>query len=422
MTAIRPISVFLSHRYAERGAEIGLFLELKEELFLLYMDYAATTPMYEEVIDTMTEVMRSFYGNPSSLYAMGTDAEQLVARARQTIAAKLQCDPGEILFTSGGTESNNLAIRGAAERYRHRGNHLITTMVEHPSVYETFRKLEKDGYRVTYLPVDDTGQIRMEELEQALTDDTILVSVMHVNNEMGRIQPIEQIGQMLQHRPKTLFHVDAVQSVGKLPVIPKQLGADLLTCSAHKLRGPKGIGFLYCRRGVELEPLLLGGGQEKGLRSGTENVPAIVGMAKAVRMAVEEQQAFAKHTAGLREMLVQGIDRLPELVLSGSRNPEDMAPHIVHFSFPGMKSEVLVHALEQRGICVSARSACSSAAEKPSRVLTAMGASDAAAVSGIRLSYSLQQTQEDVRRFCSALQEVVAELKPAVSSQKGRRK
>lgn len=420
MTAIRPIAVLLPHRDAGRGTAI-VFFSREEEQELLYMDYAATTPMYEEVIETMTEVMRSFYGNPSSLHAMGAEAEQLVVRARQTVAAMLQCAPGEIRFTSGGTESNNLAIRGAAQKYRHRGNHLITTTVEHASVYETFRKLEKEGYRVTYLPVDDTGQICLNELEKALTNETILVSVMHVNNEMGRIQPIEQIGRMLQYRPKTLFHVDAVQSIGKLPVIPKQLGADLLTCSAHKLRGPKGIGFLYCRGGVELEPLLLGGGQEDGLRSGTENVPAIVGMSKAVRMAVEEQQAFAKHTAGLREQLIQGIDRIPELVLSGSRKPEDMAPHIVHFSYPGMKSEVLVHALEQRGICVSARSACSSGAEKPSRVLTAMGASHAAAVSGIRLSYSLQQTHEDMRRFCFALQEAVAELKPAASSQKGRR-
>lgn len=388
---------------------------------MLYMDYAATTPMYEEVIDTMTEVMRTFYGNPSSLHAMGADAEQLIARARQTIAAMLKCAPGEIRFTSGGTESNNLAIRGAARRYRHRGNHLITTMVEHASVYETFRRLEADGYKVTYLPVDETGQIRLNDLEKALTEETILVSVMHVNNEMGRIQPIEQIGRMLRERPKTLFHVDAVQSVGKLPVVPERLGADLLTCAAHKLRGPKGIGFLYCRQGVELEPLLVGGGQEEGFRSGTENVPAIVGMAKAVRMAMDEQQAFAVHTAGLRKELVRCILNIPELVLSGSQQPEDMAPHIVHFSYPGMKSEVLVHALEQRGVCVSARSACSSGAEKPSRVLLAMGASHAAAVSGIRLSYSLQQTQEDVRRFCYALQEAVAELKPAAALQKGRR-
>ncbi|MBP1156308.1 MULTISPECIES: cysteine desulfurase family protein [unclassified Paenibacillus] len=387
---------------------------------MLYMDYAATTPMYEEVIDTMTEVMRKFYGNPSSLHAMGADAEQLVARARQTIAAMLKCAPGEIRFTSGGTESNNLAIRGAAGRYRHRGNHLITSMVEHASVYETFRRLEAEGYQVTYLPVDETGQIRLNDLKKALKDETILVSVMHVNNEMGRIQPMEQIGQLLRERPKTLFHVDAVQSVGKLPVIPERLGADLLTCAAHKLRGPKGIGFLYCRRGVELEPLLHGGGQEEGFRSGTENVPAIVGMAKAVRMAMDEQQAFAEHTAGLRKELVRCISTIPELVLSGSKQPEDMAPHIVHFSYPGMKSEVLVHALEQRGVCVSARSACSSGAEKPSRVLLAMGASHAAAVSGIRLSYSLQQTHEDALRFCSALQEVVAELKPA-ASQKGRR-
>ncbi|KEQ27197.1 cysteine desulfurase family protein [Paenibacillus tyrfis] len=388
---------------------------------MLYMDYAATTPMYDEVIGVMTEVMKSHFGNPSSLHKLGLEAEQLVGRSRETIANALHCDPNEIRFTSGGTESNNLAIRGAAYRYRSRGNHLITSSIEHASVYETFRKLEEEGFQVTYLPVDATGQIRLSDLEQALTNETILVSVMHVNNEVGQIQPIEGIGALLRDRPKTLFHVDAVQAIGKLPVDPKRHGIDLMSCSAHKLRGPKGIGFLYCRRGVELQPLLFGGGQEEGLRSGTENVPAVVGMAKAVRMAVQEQPAFAAHTAGLRARLTEGIRQIPELVLNGSERPEDMAPHIVHFSFPGMKSEVLVHALEQHDIYVSTRSACSSGAEKPSRVLSAMGANPAVAVSGIRLSYSLQQTEGDADRFCRVLKQLVEELKPAIAGKDERR-
>lgn len=384
------------------------------------MDYASTTPMYEEVIDTMSEVMRTYFGNPSSLHKIGLDAEHLVRKSRETIAGALQCQPEEVRFTSGGTESNNLAIRGAAYRYRSRGNHLITTMVEHASVYETFRKLEREGFQVTYLSVDRSGRINLDELASALNENTILVSVMYVNNEMGRLQPVAEIGEMLKKYPKILFHVDAVQAIGKLPVIPKELGADLLSCSAHKLRGPKGTGFLYCREGIELEPLLYGGGQEKGLRSGTENVPGIVGMAKAIRMAVEEQPRFAEQTSKLRERLVACIQSMPELMLNGVLEPEGTAPHIVHFSFPDMKSEVVVHALEQHGIFVSTRSACSSGADKPSRILIAMGCKRDAAVSGIRLSYSNQHSLSDIDRFCKSLNQVVSQLKLTVSKE-GRR-
>lgn len=389
---------------------------------MLYLDYAATSPMLPEVVDTMTEVMRTHYGNPSSLHRLGVDAHTLVSRSRETIASALQGKPGEIRFTSGGTESNNWAIRGAAYRYRHRGNHLITSQIEHDSVYAVFRQLEKEGFRVTYVPVDRTGLVDLEALQAALTDDTILVSVMHVNNETGRIQPIREIGGLLRSRVKTLFHVDAVQAIGKLPVVPRELGADLLTGAAHKLGGPKGTGFLYVRSGVELQPLLFGGGQEQGLRSGTENVPAIVAMAKAVRIAVQQQPQFAVHTAKLRMKLKEIIGKHPELELTGTDEPDGMAPNVVHFTYPGMKSEVLVHALEQRGIFVSARSACSSAVEKPSRILTAMGYSDAAARSGIRLSYSLQQTIEDMEWFDRMLTEVLNQVKPQVTarSRKGR--
>ncbi|MGG2199344.1 MULTISPECIES: cysteine desulfurase family protein [Paenibacillus] len=389
---------------------------------MLYLDYAATAPMLPEVIDTMTEVMKTHYGNPSSLHRLGIDAQTLVARSRETIASALHCKAAEIRFTSGGTESNNWAIRGAAYRYRHRGTHLITSQIEHDSVYATFRQLEQEGFRVTYVPVDRTGRIDMDALRAALTDDTILVSVMYVNNEMGRVQPIREIGELLRPRVKTLFHVDAVQALGKLQVVPQELGADLLTCAAHKLGGPKGTGFLYIRSGVELQPLLYGGGQEQGLRSGTENVPAIVGMAKAVRIAVQQQPQFAAHTAELRTKLEAVIGSHPELTLSGTDEPGGMAPHLIHFTYPGMKSEVLVHALEQRGIFVSARSACSSSVEKPSRILTAMGYTDAAARSGIRLSYSLQQTLGDVERFDRMLTEVLKAVKPQVTarSRKGR--
>ncbi|UQZ87020.1 Cysteine desulfurase [Paenibacillus konkukensis] len=388
---------------------------------MLYLDYAATTPPYDEVADTMAEVMKKHFGNPSSLHRIGIQAEQLLRQARTVIAGCLNVRPDEIRFTSGGTESNNLAIVGAAEQFRHRGSHLITTAIEHASVYETFRQLERRGFRVTYLPVDETGCVKLEELEKALSDDTVLVSVMAVNNEMGRLQPIGEIGAMLKRHPKVLFHVDAVQAVGKLPIDPAAQRIDLFSCSAHKLRGPKGIGFLYCRHGLELQPQIVGGGQESGLRSGTENVPAIVGMAKAVRIACERRADFARHTALLRERIVSCIRAIPELSLTGSERAEDMAPHIVHFTFPGMKSEVIVHALEQHDIYVSTRSACSSGASLPSRVLLGMGYDGQTAANGIRISYSLDQTMDDAKRLCSALGKVVEQLKPAMKTQQRRR-
>ncbi|SDC73038.1 cysteine desulfurase [Paenibacillus sp. UNCCL117] len=399
---------------------------------MLYMDYAATTPMHPEVIDAMTEVMRLHYGNPSSLHKLGVESELLVRRSRETIAAALRCKPGEIRFTSGGTEGNNAAIRGTAYKYRHRGNHLIASAIEHPSVHETLGRLEKDGFRVTYVPVSRTGHLELDKLQEALTEDTILVSLMLVNNEIGSVQPVRAVGELLRGRAKTVFHVDAVQAIGKLPVVPSELGADLLTGAAHKLGGPKGAGLLYVRSGLELEPQLTGGGQEFGLRSGTENVPAIVGMAKAIRIAVEKQPHFLSRTSALREGLIREIRQFSELVLTGEieeagLRPEEhaMAPHIVHFAYPGMKSEVLVHAFEQQGICVSARSACSSGAEEPSRVMLAMGCNPEEARSGIRISYSAEQEPEETAAvFGRALAEVMKKLRPQAvrSSGRGRRR
>ncbi|NOU95438.1 aminotransferase class V-fold PLP-dependent enzyme [Paenibacillus sp. LMG 31456] len=391
---------------------------------MLYLDYAATTPPYDEVVDTMSEVMKKHYGNPSSLHKLGVEAEQLVSQARAVIAKSMRCRPEEIIITSGGTESNNLAIQGAVRRFRHRGNHIITSVVEHASVYDTCRALERQGCRVTYLPVDATGAVKLEDLELALTEDTILVSVMAVNNETGRIQPIEQIADLLKRlQSKALFHVDAVQAVCKLPMNLAIQRIDLLSCSAHKMRGPKGIGFLYCRQNLELEPLLWGGGQESGIRSGTQNVPAIVGMAKAMRIATDHQEQFYEHTAHLRQRFIEGINDIPELVLNASVHPMDMVPYILHFSFPGMRSEVLLHALEQHGIYVSTGSACSSGAIQPSRVLKAMGYEDNRATSGIRISYSLDHTREDADYFCRILKQVVDQLKQTstLTSQRRRR-
>jgi cysteine desulfurase len=385
---------------------------------MLYLDYAATTPPYDEVVDTVAEVMKTHFGNPSSLHALGVDAERLVHKAKEVISAALKVRPSEIVLTSGGTESNNLAIKGVARR--NNGGHLITTQIEHPSVGEVFRELEREGFRVTYLPVDHTGMIRMDALREALCEDTILVSVMYVNNEMGRIQPIADIGRELKKFPKAVFHVDAVQGVAKLPLAPGELGIDLLSASAHKFRGPKGVGFLFRRDNVKLLPQLVGGGQEGGLRSGTENVPLIVGMAKALRMATESLKQAISRKYALRRIIAEGVAAIPELMLSGSEQERDMAPHIIHFSYPGMNAEVVVHALEKRGICISTKSACASDEPKPSDVLLAMGYDRSRASGGLRVSFSEHHTEEDMHRFVNALRDVVQELSPAARTGKGR--
>lgn len=378
---------------------------------MLYLDHCATTPPHEEVVAAISDIMSRHYGNPSSIHRLGVDAEQLLRKAREVIAGALTCKADEIVFTSGGTESNNLAIKGAVRSYRNRGNHIVTSAVEHASVYECCKQLEEEGFRVTYLPVDKTGAVSVEDVRNALCDETILVSIMHVNNEVGRIQPVKQIGDMLKSFPGILFHVDAIQSIGKLNVAPKELGADLLSVSAHKVHGPKGAGILYVRKGVNLTPLLVGGGQEGGIRAGTENVPLIVGMAKAVRLAVQKQSENAEKLYRLRKRLTDALMEMPELIANGSSDPNDMAPQLVHFSFPGMKSEVVVHALEQHGIWISTRSACASGEEKPSRVLLAMGCGKERAASGLRVSYSAAQTEENISYFTDCLKQVVEELR-----------
>ncbi|MFC0216316.1 cysteine desulfurase family protein [Paenibacillus chartarius] len=388
---------------------------------MLYLDYAATTPPYPEVIDAVREVMASYYGNPSSIHRVGIEAERLVIQSRETIANLLRVKPGEIVFTSCGTESNNLAIKGAALAAG-KGKHLITTPIEHASVSEAMRQLERQGYRLTVVPVDESGAVRLDKLKEALCDDTILVSVMHVNNEMGRIQPIAEVARMLKAYPKALLHVDAVQGVGKLPVFPAELGVDLLSASAHKFRGPKGVGFLYRREGVRLEPLLAGGGQEHGARSGTENVPLIVGMAKALRMATSRLDEAIRRKEAFRRIVADGIGHIPGLQLTGPADGTGMAPHIVHLTYPGMKSEVVVHALEKRGMYISTRSACSSGEEKPSTTLEAMGFDRSRAVSGLRISYPEDYTEEDARRFVAALAETALELRPMLQQVRtGRR-
>jgi len=378
---------------------------------MIYFDYSATTPVHPEVAQSIHEVLTRHYGNPSSLHRLGVEAEKLVSQARERIADMLGVSRNSIIFTSGGSESNNLAIKGAASRLRKRGKHIIVSSIEHASVHDTVRQLEQHGYRITELPVDQSGRVRPEQVETAIQEDTVLVSIMYVNNELGTIQPIEEIAAILKRYPKVLFHVDAVQAAGKIPVYPEKLGVDMLSLSAHKFQGPKGIGILYKRESVRLDPLISGGGQEFGLRSGTENVPYIVGMAKALRLALESQPAAWQRVSGLKKRLVEQLTGVEGIEINSPADDALSVPHIVNLSCPGLRSEVLVHALEQRGFCISSRSACSSGEDKPSRILLALGLSEAQARSGLRISLAKDHTPEQVDRLAAALKQVVQELR-----------
>jgi cysteine desulfurase len=389
---------------------------------MIYLDYAATSPPYDEVIATVAEVMKDHFGNPSSIHRLGVQAERLLYRSKEVIAEWLHADPAaELIMTSGGTESNNLAVKGYALMHQHKGKHLITSRIEHASIAEAFAQLETKGFRVTYLPVDGNGKVSLDALKEAISEDTILVSIMQVNNETGSLQPIREIGQLLGKHPKICFHVDAVQGVCKLPFKPVELGIDMFSASAHKFGGPKGIGFLYKRKAIQLEPLLTGGGQEYGFRSGTENVPLIVGMAKAFRLSMDSLEVNRERMYRTRQLLVEGIHAIPELIVSGSEIMEEMAPHIVHFSYPGMKSEVVVHALEQEDIYISTKSACAAGSDDPSKVLLAMGYDGRRASSGLRVSFSGEQTEEDAQRFIAALNQVVKRLQTNIKTSDHRR-
>lgn len=373
-----------------------------------YFDHAATTPPHEEVIRTVAEVMAQHFGNASSLHRLGEDSGKLLARAREVCASALDVRPGELVFTSGGTESNNLAIVGSMRQFRHRGNHIVTTSIEHPSVYETCKYLESQGMEITYVQPDEHGSVKVEDILSAVRQDTVLVSVMHVNNETGAIQPVSDIGVSLKKMfPRVIFHVDGVQGFGKVPLSLKQSKVDLYSLSAHKFQGPKGIGLLYIREGLALSPLFHGGGQEGGRRSGTENIPYIVGMAKAMRLARDRQDSITQKLGKLKSMLEEGLSRIPGLILN---SPPSGAPHIVHFSYPGMKAETMLHMLEEEGFFVSTRSACSSKKSEPSRVLLSMNRSLETALSGIRISLGPEHVVEDITGLIQAIEVAVGRL------------
>lgn len=376
----------------------------------VYLDNSSTTKVLDEAAKVVFDVMTENYGNPSSLHKKGIESEKLMRQARGIIASALDVNSKEIYFTSGGTESNNLAIKGAAYSLRRKGNHLITSTIEHPSVLEVFRALEKEGFKVTYLRVDKDGFVDIEELKEALTPETVLVSIMYVNNEVGSIQPIKDAAKAIKDQNKdTLFHVDAVQAFGKIHLIQGLKDIDLLSLSGHKIYAPKGIGALFVRDGVRILPILHGGGQETGIRSGTENLPGIVGLGVAAETCFKNISEWQSKMSELKKRLMDGIlKEIPDAVLNG---PALGAPHILNFSFPGTRGEILLHALEAKGIYVSTGSACSSHKGGKSHVLAALGKSHDEQDSALRFSLSPYILPEDIDYTVRVLGIEVAELR-----------
>ena len=372
-----------------------------------YLDNAATTFVFPEVKDLMGKVMEEDFGNPSSLHKKGVEAEQYIKEAKETIAKFLKVEPKEIVFTSGGTESNNMALIGSAYANQRRGKHIITTRIEHASVYEPLMHLEKEGFQITYLPVDEHGIVKLDALKEALTDETILVSIMYVNNEIGSIQPIEEIGKIIKsYREDIVFHVDAIQAYGKLKVYPKRAKVDLLSVSGHKIHGPKGSGFLYIKDKTKIQPILFGGGQQKGMRSGTENVPAIAGLSLASKFMYENHDEKIEKLNTLKERFIKGVSEIENV-----KNNSGEAPHIISISFPGVRSEVLLHALEEKGVYVSSGSACSSNHPAISGTLKAIGLDKNHWESTLRFSLSIFTTEEEVDFAIQCLKELVPVLR-----------
>lgn len=375
-----------------------------------YFDNSATTRCSEAAADKMREVLLTNYGNPSSLHGKGMEAEKYVKESREIIAKTLKCDPKEIIFTSGGSESNNLAIFGSVRANKRIGKRIITTAVEHAAVYMPFKELEKQGYDVTFLPTDEKGIIILSDLEAALTDDTVLVAMMHVNNEIGSVMPVAEAGKLIHEKcPNALFFVDAIQSYGKVPVIPKKMDIDLLSVSGHKIHGPKGSGFLYKRERAKLDPIIFGGGQENGYRSGTENVPAIAGLGVAVQEMFSDFEGHRKHLFELKNHLAEKLSDI-EGVSFNSQLTEDSAPQILSVSVDGVRAEVLLHALEDKGVYVSAGSACSSNRPSISRTLKSIGLKESLLDSTVRFSFSIYNTTEQVDYASDVMHELIPVL------------
>ena len=377
----------------------------------IYFDNSATTQVFPCVREVMMRTMEDDFGNPSSMHRKGMDAENYIRTAKTQIAKTLKVDEKEILFTSGGTESNNTAILGTVSANPRLGKHLITSAIEHPSVANTMHWLEGQGYRVTYLPVDHEGRISLEDLAAAIDDETILVSIMMVNNEIGTREPIEEISRVIKEKnPNTIFHVDAVQAYGKYVIRPKKWGIDLMSVSGHKIHGPKGIGFLYIREKVKINPIIFGGEQQKGLRSGTENVPGIAGLGAAAEEIYREHESCTAYLYGCKSRMTEGLLQLEGVTVNGPA-VDDGAPHVVSASFAGVRSEVLLHALEDKGIYVSAGSACASTHPGLSSTLVAIGLDPKLLDCTLRFSFSIFTTEEEVDETLKALKELLPFLR-----------
>lgn len=376
----------------------------------IYMDNAATTKVKKEVVDAMIPYFTEHYGNPSSIYRIGREARKAVEEARENIAKGLNAESKEIFFTSGGSEADNWAIKMAAEKMASKGKHIITTEIEHHAVLHTCEYLEKQGFEITYLSVDENGLINLEELKSKLRDDTILVTIMFANNEIGTIQPIEEIGKIIKENSKAIFHTDAVQAIGAVEIDVKKMNIDMLSSSAHKIHGPKGIGFLYMKKGLRLENLIHGGSQERNKRAGTENVPAIVGYGKAFEIAVNNLKSHNEKLIELRDYLMNEIeDKIEDVRLNGHRTQR--LPGNVNYSFLYIEGESLLLSLDLKGVAASSGSACTSGSLDPSHVLLAIGLPHEIAHGSLRLSLSEFNTKEEIDYVVENLKEIVERLR-----------
>lgn len=376
-----------------------------------YLDNAATTKCFDEVCKKMDTIYKEDYGNPSSLHRVGITAEKYLKEAQEVLAHILKVAPSEIIFTSGGTEADNLAIIGTAMAAKRTGNHLITTKMEHPAVLRSMEYLESNGFFITYLSVDGNGYISIEELQEAITSETILVSIMHTNNEIGTVQSIAKIGATIKEKnPQTLFHVDAVQGFGKDQIAPRRMQVDLLSVSGHKIHGPKGTGFLYCKETVRIQPIILGGGQQRNRRSGTENVPAISGMAKAAQMVYDHLEVDMNTLRDLKAHFIAGLACIEDLVINSPVDGRE-APHIVSVSIKDIRSEVFLHALEEKGIYISSGSACASNKPANSETLKAIHTKPWQWEATVRFSFSTLTTMEEIDYTLKVMYDMIPMLR-----------
>ena len=376
-----------------------------------YLDNSATTKAFDEVIEAVKSEMSEYYGNPSSMHIKGFEAEKKIKETTKIIASTLKCDESEIIYTSGGTEADNMALIGIARAYKRSGKHIITSSIEHAAVLQSAESLKEEGYEITYLPTDSKGVINLEELENSIREDTILVSVMGVNNEIGTVEPIEKISDIIKKKnPNTLFHVDAVQAYGKIKLIPKKMGIDLLSVSGHKIHGPKGIGFLYVSYKVKIKPIIFGGGQQKNMRSGTENVCGIMGLGAAVKRIFDNFDEDTARMRELREYMIKGLMECEGVTINGA-DAEDSAPHIVSASVKGVRAEVLLHSLEEKGIYISSGSACASNKPAVSATLKAIGVDKDLLDSTVRFSFSVLTTKDEIDYALENFKETIEKLR-----------